>query len=166
MPALETGVQAPEISLSFLDDSKFSLKDALKKGPVVAAFFKVSCPVCQLAFPYLERIFKAYAKNAKFTLVGVSQDNAADTKAFNREFGVTFPVLLDEIGKYPASKTYGLTNVPTVFVISPEGEIESSTVGWSKADMNELNQKLARLSNTGPIQIFPPGEKVPEFKPG
>src|SRR5258708_8433546 len=105
MPALETGVQAPEISLSFLDDSKFSLKDALKKGPVVAAFFKVSCPVCQLAFPYLERIFKAYAKNAKFTFVVVSQDNAADTRAFNPEFAVPFPVLLDDLGQYPPANT-------------------------------------------------------------
>jgi peroxiredoxin len=166
MPALETGVQAPEINLSLLDGRKFSLKDALKQGPVVAAFFKVSCPVCQLAFPYLERIFKAYGNSGKFTFVGVSQDTAADTQAFNREFGVTFPVLLDEKGKYPASNAYRLTNVPTVFLISPGGEIEFSTVGWSKADMSELNQKLARLSNAEPAQIFPPGEKVPEFKPG
>ena len=58
----------------------FLWKRALKKGPVVAAFFKVSCPVCQLAFPYVERIFKAYKGPGKFTLVGVSQDDAADTQ--------------------------------------------------------------------------------------
>ncbi len=98
MAALVSGVEAPEINLSYLDGRKFSLAEARKKGPVVAAFFKVSCPVCQLAFPYLERIFKAYNKSSTFTFVGVSQDNAADTKAFNRSFGVTFPVLLDVAG--------------------------------------------------------------------
>ncbi len=67
MPALEAGVQAPEIELQYLDGSKFSLKEARKKGPVVAAFFKVSCPVCQMAFPYLERVFRAYEKSGKFT---------------------------------------------------------------------------------------------------
>ena len=87
MPALTAGVQAPDIQLSVLDGTKFSLETALKKGPVVAAFFKVSCPVCQLAFPYIERIYKAYKGAGKFTLVGVSQDDASDTQAFNREFG-------------------------------------------------------------------------------
>jgi len=166
MPALEAGVHAPEIELSQLDGSKFSLKEALKKGPVVAAFFKVSCPVCQLTFPYLERLFKAYGKSGKFMLVGISEDNAADSRSFNREFGVTFPVLLDPVGKYPASNAYGLTHVPSVFMISPEGEIESSFVGWSKADMEQLNQRLAALANTTPAQIFRAGESVPEVKPG
>jgi len=165
MPALETGLRAPEINLSFLDGGKFSLSGALARGPVVVAFFKVSCPVCQLAFPYLERIFKAYSKDGKFTLVGISQDNAKDTQAFNRQFGVTFPALLDE-KKYPVSNAYGLTNVPTIFVISPQGEIESTTVGWSRTAMQDLNQQLARLNNAGAVQLFQPGDGVPEFKPG
>jgi peroxiredoxin len=152
--------------LQYLDGSNFSLKEARKKGPVVAAFFKVSCPVCQLAFPYLERVFKAYEKSGKFTFVGVSQDNASDTNAFNREFGVTFPVLLDPAGKYPVSNVYGLTNVPTVFLISPDGEIEFSTVSWSKADVEQLNRRLANVSDTTAVQVFYPGEKVPEYKPG
>ncbi len=166
MPALETGVRAPEIALSLPDGRKFSLSEARKRGPVVAAFFKVSCPVCQLAFPYLERIFKAYSKSGTFTLVGISQDNASDTDAFGREFGISFPVLLDEPGRYPVSKAYGLTHVPSIFLISPEGEIESSTVGWSKVDIDELNHMLAKISHLAPAQLFRAGEKVPEFRPG
>src|SRR5215470_1191202 len=165
MSALVAGVNAPEINLSSLDGSKFSLQEALKRGPVVAAFFKVSCPVCQLAFPYLERIFKAYGKSGKFTFVGVSQDDAAASKAFAKEYGATFPILLDPPGKYPASNAYGLTNVPTVFLIS-DGEIESSIVSWSKADMEQLGARLAELSQMAPAQIFRPAEKVPEYKPG
>lgn len=166
MPALEAGVHAPEIELQSLDGSKFSLKEARNHGPVVAAFFKVSCPVCQLAFPYLERVFKAYGKSGKFTFVGVSQDSVADTKAFNREFGVSFPVLLDVAGKYPVSNAYGLTNVPTVFLISPDGEIEFSSVSWSRAEVEELNRRLAKISDAVPAEIFHPGEKVPDYKPG
>jgi cytochrome c biogenesis protein CcmG, thiol:disulfide interchange protein DsbE len=166
MPALESGVLAPETNLTFLDGSKFALKDALTRGPVVAAFFKVSCPVCQFAFPYLERLFKAYGSSGKFTFAGVSQDGVSDTKAFNREFGITFPTLLDDKGKYPASNAYGLTNVPTVFLISPEGGIEASIVGWSKPEMEQLNQKLARIGGLPAAQIFAPGERIPDYKPG
>jgi peroxiredoxin len=166
MPALEAGIQAPEIKLAALDGQKFSLQNELKRGPVVAAFFKVECPVCQLTFPYLEKIFRAYGQSGKFTLVGISQSDAADTRAFNREFGITFPVLLDEKDKYPVSNAYGLTNVPTVFLISTAGEIESSSVAWSKQDTEQLNQKLADLSRKPAIKLFAPGERVPDYKPG
>lgn len=166
MSALEAGVQAPEIELSYADGGKFSLKEARKKGPVVAVFYKVSCPVCQLAMPFLDRIFRTYSKSGTFTFVGVSQDNAADTKAFSREYNVTFPVVLDPVGKYPASNAYGLTHVPTVFLVSHEGEIEFSTVSWSKADIEQLNRRLANISDMPAEQVFRSGESVPEFKPG
>lgn len=167
MSALQAGVRAPEIKLSYLDGGRFVLTDVLKTGPVVAAFFKVSCPVCQYAFPYLERMFKAYGKSGKLTFVGISQDDAEDTQAFTREFGVTFPVLLDmEKENYPVSNAYGLTNVPTVFMISADGEIEFSCVSWSKPDMEELARKLAELNGTLPRPLFLAGEKVAEFKPG
>ena len=165
MPALEAGVHAPDIQLSFVDGTKFSLDSALRKGPVVAAFYKVSCPVCQLAFPYVERIFKAYKASGKFTLVGVSQDEASDTQAFNREFGVSFPVLLDAKG-YPVSNAYGLTNVPTIFLISPQREIVASLVSWSRAEMEGLNQTLAKISGVPAAQIFTAADQVPVFRPG
>jgi peroxiredoxin len=166
MSALEAGVSAPEIQLPLVDGRKFSLTQALKRGPAVAAFFKVNCPVCQLAFPYLERIYKAYSASSKFAFVGVSQNDAADTEDFNRRFGVTFPTLLDDMRKYPASNAYGLTNVPSIFLISPEGEVEFSIVGWSRQDMEELNRQLAGISGLKVARLFNPGEQVPDYKPG
>ena len=165
MPALVAGVHAPDIQLNSLDGTKFSLENALKKGPVVAAFFKVNCPVCQLAFPFIDRIYKAYKTTGKITLVGVSQNDASETQAFNREFGVTFPVLLDAKG-YPVSNAYGLTNVPTVFLISPQREIEASLVSWAKDEMEELNRTLAKISGVAAAQIFTAADQVPVFKPG
>src|SRR5208337_2826206 len=55
MLALREGTKAPDFSLPALDGGKFSLQDALQKGQVLAVFFKVSCPVCQYAFPFFER---------------------------------------------------------------------------------------------------------------
>jgi len=165
MPALAAGVHAPDIQLTALDGTKFSLDQALKQGPVVAAFFKVNCPVCQLAFPFIERIYKAYKTAGKVTVVGVSQNDASETQAFNREFGVTFPVLLDSKG-YPVSNAYGLTNVPTVFLISQQREIEASLVSWAKDEMEELNQTLAKISGVPEAQIFTAADQAPVFKPG
>jgi len=114
MAALATGTRAPDFELKTLGGKRFSLSEELARGPVVLAFFKVSCPICQFAFPYLERLHKAYRQKG-YALVGVSQNTAEESAAFNKEFGVTFPVLLDDTRTYPVSNAYGLTNVPTVF---------------------------------------------------
>jgi len=75
-------------------------------------------------------------------------------------------VLLDPVGKYPVSNAYKLTNVPTTFLVSSEGEIDFATVSWSKADVEQLNRRLASQSGVPAAQIFQPGENVSEFKPG
>jgi peroxiredoxin len=169
MTALATGTKAPEFSLKRLDGKTFSLSDELARGPAILAFFKVSCPTCQYAFPFLERLHKAYGQGAR--LFGVSQNDARETAEFVKQFGITFPVLLDEIGNYPVSNAYGLTNVPTVFWIAPEGatddgEIEISSVGWVKADFEQINRKMAETGKAAPAVVFQPGEDVRDFRAG
>lgn len=165
MTALATGKKAPEFELKTLDGKPFQLSNELTHGPVVLAFFKVSCPTCQYAFPFLERLYKAYG-NKGVTLVGISQNDAKDTAAFAREFGVTFPILLDDTHKYPVSNAYGLTNVPTLFWIAPDGEIEVSSVGWVKADFEQINRKMAESGKATPAPVFKAGEDVRDFRAG
>ena len=165
MAALARGAKAPNFSLPTLDGKKFSLQETLRQSPVLAIFFKVSCPVCQYAFPYFERVFQAHG-NQKIAIVGVSQDDQRNTASFLKEFGVTFPTLLDEPKTYPASNAYGITNVPTWFLIGQDGEIEMSSVGWVKKDVEELNCRLAELYKTPTPQLFKPGEDVREFRSG
>jgi len=80
---------------------------AAAKGAVVAAFFKISCPVCQFTFPFLERLYQRYGGD-DITFLGISQDDANATAGFTRQYGVTFPLALDEKANgYPASNAYG-----------------------------------------------------------
>ena len=95
MAALPAGAKAPAFALQSADGKTLSLADALKKGPVVAAFFKVSCPTCQFTAPFLERLHETYG-GEKFTLWAISQDDAQDTRDFLREFDVEFPALIDD----------------------------------------------------------------------
>jgi hypothetical protein len=64
------------------------------------------------------------------------------------------------------SNAYGITNVPTTFLISPDGKIELTSVGWSRRDMEELSRSLARSLHIAPAQVFHPGEDVPASKAG
>jgi peroxiredoxin len=165
MVTLSAGAQAPEFKLPTIDGNEFSLSDALKKGPVVLAFFKVSCPVCQYAFPYFERMYQAN-RGAHVTFLGVSQDDPKKTEAFLKQFGVTFPVALDDPKTYAVSNAYGLTNVPTLFYLDAGGEIEISSVSWAKNEVEAVNGKLAALHQQPPPTLWHKGEDVREFRAG
>jgi len=165
MQALDTGAKAPDFTLNTTEGKQFSLQEALERGPVVVGFFKVSCPVCQYAFPYLERVYQASGGKG-ITVVGVSQDNQRDTQRFMKEFGVTFPVLLDPSNSYATSNAYGLTNVPSVFWIAPDGTVEISSVGWSRADMEEIHRRITETNGTNKLPLFKPGEDVRDFRAG
>ena len=166
MPALVTGKLAPEFTLTTTEGKSVKLHEMLQHGPVVLAFFKVSCPVCQFAFPLYERLAQAH-KHSGATFLGVSQNKAGDAMAFAREYGVTFPIAIDdEANHYVVSNAYGLTNVPTLFYIAPNGEIEVSSVGWSKAEVDEVSAKLAALRREKPPALWHTGEDVPAFRAG
>jgi len=165
MAALASGTKAPEFELKSFHGKRFSLSDELARGPVVLAFFKVSCPTCQYAFPFLERLSKAYRQKG-VALVGVSQNDASETASFAKDFGISFPVLLDDTRTYPVSNAYGLTNVPTVFWIAQDGEIEVSSVGWVKADFEQIGRKMAEIGKIPPAALFQPGEDVRDFRAG
>jgi peroxiredoxin len=165
MAAIEAGKQAPTFALPLTTGGDFSLAEALGHGPVVLAFFKISCPVCQFAFPYLERIHQA-AKGKNVTIVGVSQNGREDTARFAEQYGITFPIALDNPRNYPVSNAYGLTNVPSVFYVAKDGEIDISSVGWSKGDLEQIARKIGEETRAGKIEVIRAGEDVPGFRAG
>lgn len=165
MAALTTGAKAPDFELKAMDGKRFALRDELARGPVVLAFFKVSCPVCQYAFPFLERLERAYGQQG-VQIIGVSQNDPKQTAAFTKEFGVTFPILLDDTDNYPVSNAYGLTNVPTLFWIAQDSDIEVSSVGWVKADFEEISGKMAEAAKAALAVVFQPGDDVRDFRAG
>jgi len=165
MTHLLAGNIAPGFSLKGLDGKTYSLEALMERGPVLAAFFKISCPVCQFTFPFLERMFKLYGRNNKATFLGISQDDSRDTKKFAEEYGVTFPMVLDE-GGYAVSSAYGLTNVPTIFLIDTEGVVKISTTGFVRADLESIASELATVCRLAPDPLFRPKDDVPEVRPG
>jgi peroxiredoxin len=151
-----TGDAAPGFELKDLGGATVKLQDVLRNGPALLAFFKISCPVCQLTFPYLQRL----STGTGLQVIGISQDEARDTASFNERYGVTFPTLLDRRADgYAASNAYGITNVPSLFLVEPDGQISMAGSGFVKRDIEALAARVG-------VAAFNPGERVPEFKPG
>jgi peroxiredoxin len=149
--------KAPEFDLPSLDGGRQTLASVQGKNPLILVFYKTNCPTCQFTFPFLERLQKA-ATSASPRIIAISQDDADTTRSFNDRFGITIPTLLDTEG-YPASNAYRITNVPTLYLIAPDGRILRSSAGFEKAVIEEL----ASLSS---VIVFTPDDRVPVFRPG
>lgn len=161
---LESGTIAPGFTLKTYTGTQNQLSALLEKGPVVLAFFKISCPVCQFTFPFLQRMQERLS-HAPVSIIGISQDNARDTKDFCDEYGVTFPVLLDDAG-YPVSNAYGITNVPTAFLIESDGKIKMECTGFDKVSLERMTAELELQAKLPSKPLFRPDEVVPAYKPG
>lgn len=158
------GARAPNFELPAIDGQRHSLKQALRDGPVLAAFFKVSCPTCQFTFPFLERMYENFG-GGKLKFWAVSQDDKRDTGDFCDEYGVKFTALTDERG-YPASNAYGLTNVPSIFFIGQDGIVQAACVGFSRQVLEDMNALAARAAAKPTQPLFHVDEIIPESKHG
>src|SRR5437016_6608920 len=147
---LAAGAAAPDFGLEDLEG-----KQRTRERPALLAFFKVSCPTCQFTMPFLQRL-----ANGSVPIYAISQDDAESTREFHQEFGISLPTLLDkEEENYPASNAYGLSHVPSMFLVAADGKISQSFMGFDKRELQRLGERLG-------TQPFEAGEYVPEFKSG
>ncbi|HEU0120240.1 MAG TPA: TlpA disulfide reductase family protein [Bryobacteraceae bacterium] len=132
----------------------FSLRELTY--PVLLVFFKISCPTCQLALPYLQRL----ADEGGLRVVAISQDDPEGTAEFQEAFGTRMEVVFDNAANgYAVSNAYGITTVPAMFLVEPGGRIAWLNEGFVKAD-------LAALALRWGVDLFPSGDRAPEWKPG
>ena len=69
-------------------------------------------------------------------------------------------------GGYPASNAYGLTMVPTIFLIEPDGSVKVSCMGFRKKDLETIASELADAVRSLLPPCFARTRTVPAHKPG
>ena len=99
------------------------------------------------------------------TFLAVSQNNLMETDNFNREFGIDPPQLFDsESENFPVSNAYGITHVPSSFLIEQDGTIAVSAIGWDKFEL--IRKRLAATASIPDFMVFNPGEDVLDYRAG
>jgi len=164
MSVIKAGKSAPPFGLTAIDGKSYSLQEALKNGPLLAAFFKVTCPTCQYTMPFLQRLHQQMHSSG-LQIWGIVQDPVKDGQRFARDYALSFPVLIDE-KPYRVSREYGLEYVPTLFLIEPDGSIAIESEGFAKRDLLAIQKSLAEALAAPVGELFSPKESVPEYKPG
>jgi thiol-disulfide isomerase/thioredoxin len=136
---------------------------SLPRKDSIVAFFKTTCPTCELTWPYLERL-RRLAEGSGLSFAAVSQDRPVLAADFQKRLGTHIPTYYD-LEPWQASERAGLETVPTVFLLGEDGTIAQSLVGFQRAGLEGLAASAAKRGGR-PGPLFGPGDEVPEVKPG
>jgi thiol-disulfide isomerase/thioredoxin len=129
-------------------------------SPTALFFYKVTCPVCQMAAPIARSIAEAYP--GRVTAVG--QDPPDKLASFDRQYGLGIEPRPD-LPPYPVSNAYGIRVVPTLFLIDTAGTISDVVESWDRDGYRRLSKGLADLLGTEPAKLGIP-TTLPSFRPG
>jgi cytochrome c biogenesis protein CcmG, thiol:disulfide interchange protein DsbE len=127
-PAPAVGHPAPDFTLRTVDGQELSLSD-FRGRPVVVNFWATWCPPCRAEMPDFQAAFIEY-QNEGLVIIGVNstaQDDPDLVPGFVAEFGLTFPIVLDETGE--VTSAYKILGLPTSIFVDKNGVVQEVFTG-------------------------------------
>jgi thiol-disulfide isomerase/thioredoxin len=148
MSVIEAGRPAPAISGIDLS------------GPRALWFYKVTCPVCQMAAPVANGLGELFPGR----IVGVGQDPPGRLEEFSARYGLDAPSVSDG-PPYAVSDAYGIETVPTLVLVNGETVVDV-VQSWDRDGYNRASERLADLTRSEPGVVSEAGDGLPPFRPG
>ncbi len=128
IPAPQKGFLAPDFRLADPKGKYYSLS-ALRGQAVLVNLWATWCPPCQAEMPAIEKYYEQY-RGQGLVVLGVNataQDYPLNIVPFTQEYGLSFPILLDESGE--VARKYELRSLPSSYFINRDGSIAEVVIG-------------------------------------
>lgn len=119
------GRPAPELPKRVLHGPAITLA-SLHGRPALVSFFASWCDPCAREAPQVQKAYSELSGRAGLVAVDWS-DSHSSALAFIKRFGWSFPVLEDSNGL--VGDGYGITGLPTTFVLDSRGHIVKRLTG-------------------------------------
>jgi peroxiredoxin len=139
---------APDFSFTSSEGEHFTLED-LRGKVVLIDFWGTWCPPCVESVPELRNLYKRYAKEGNFIILGISSDDDEDENRW-REFTVknqmVWPQYRDK--DHRLLRAFGVSEFPTYILLDHEGIVRysSSGVSWkTAANLSDAINKQVKL---------------------
>ncbi|MNO22599.1 Thiol-disulfide oxidoreductase ResA [compost metagenome] len=141
MSSLTIGINqgniAPDFELNTPDGESLKLSD-FRGQKVIVNMWATWCPPCRVEMPDMQKFYEKY-KDDNATIIAVnmtSSEKSLDSiPNFLDEFGITFPVALDEQNK--VGEIYQVYALPTSLIIDSQGIIQQKVTGPMNYEMME-----------------------------
>ncbi|HMF03803.1 MAG TPA: TlpA disulfide reductase family protein [Acidimicrobiia bacterium] len=150
---LASGDRAPTLHLPDAATGE-PVTDPWREGAVVLAFFKTTCPVCQMAAPKVQAMAESGVR-----VVAVGEDAPPEIRSYAERHGQRVTTL-SEPAPYPVSDAFGIDTVPTLFLVGEEGTVRDTVVSWDRDAWNRFAQQA------GGTAVSEEGDGLPPFRPG
>src|SRR5262249_2190720 len=131
-----------------------AVTDPWREGPVVLAFFKTTCPVCQMAAPKVQAIAESGVR-----VVAVGEDPPPEIRSYAERHGQRVTTV-SEPAPYPVSDAFGIATVPTLVLVEEEATVGAAVVSW---DGDAWNRFAVAAGGTA---VSDEGDGLPPFRPG
>jgi thiol-disulfide isomerase/thioredoxin len=118
---------APDRPLSSLDGAPVSLS-SLRGKPVLLAFWAPWCTVCKAESQNLGWVRSLVGGRAHVVTVAAAYEDVAQVRAYLRDRGADYPVLLADADW---TARFGVTAFPSVYFLDARGEVRGSAVGYT-----------------------------------
>jgi thiol-disulfide isomerase/thioredoxin len=123
-------------------------------------FYKVTCPVCQMAAPIAQSLAQAHPGR----LHGIGQDPPERLRNFESDFGLEFGSWPD-LPPYQVSDAYGIRVVPTLFLVGADGIVVDAVESWDRDGYRRVSKGVGDLLGVPPAKLGIPAS-LPSFRPG
>jgi peroxiredoxin len=140
---IEEGKIAPDFELKTIGGKTIKLSE-LKGKKVILNFWATWCPPCKTEMPHMQSFYEeAAGSDIEVLAVNLTagEKNQQVVETFADEYGISFPILLDEDGQ--TSGMYRVVTIPTTYMIDSNGIIQEKIVGpMNKEMMNKLVNRI------------------------
>ena len=131
-------------TLPLLNGTSVSLSD-YKGKYVILNFWATWCPPCRAEMPSMETLYRRFNSQGLEILAVDVGENTNTVQQFIQNNNYTFPILLDRNNR--VSGIYGITALPTSYIIDREGKIIAKVVGSIHWDTREAIAAFEALLN-------------------
>lgn len=133
-PKKEAGPAVPDFALERLEGGRLELS-SLRGKVVVIDFWATWCPPCRAEMPWLVKMGQDLESRG-VVFVAISEDDPPDQVPLVKEFAREVPGLekFAVLGNPEIETAYGVTSLPTLFIVDRDGRLVKSLVGSARED--------------------------------
>ena len=119
------------------------------KGKVILLdFWSSGCGPCIMSIPELRKLAETHKENLH--VISISQDDKKNWKAASERHNITWNNLNDFQGANGICAKYDTSGIPYYVIISPEGTIVNTWVGYSKGVIEKILKKYIKSEHQSP----------------
>ncbi|PKR78716.1 alkyl hydroperoxide reductase [Halalkalibacillus sediminis] len=137
---LDIGSEAPDFEVETLKGETVKLSD-YRGEKIMLNFWGTWCPPCRAEMPDMQKFYEEHDVTILAMNLFDTESSMQDVEDFVEDFGLTFPVLIDE-GE--VATDYQVIPVPTSYMIDSNGIIQYKRLGVMNYDM--MVQELEKMN--------------------